>query len=292
MKGRRLLDAMAYIDDDLIEEAAPFGENHRAGSAAKWRRMAACAAVFSAAAVSLWAWKSGIVTNKEIEPENAQFAGGMESGSALEENAPETPSAAANAVDWNVASDNGGAAVSGGAADGFQEENLQENVQQAVWEYDEEKKSVVRVIEEFPPKWEAADGAKSNDYSIGVTEECYKAPEKGQFFLHKGLKSAIDYWDNANNTIELAEPEDYIYHVAVDVFGDVTKDGDMVYYEGLQFSDEGKKKLHDEYERMVMAGLEVSLSEDFRLTGMLSREELEGFEPCAEYGYAFRLINE
>lgn len=147
--------------------------------------------------------------------------------------------------------------------------------------------AIVRLIEEFPPKQKQDEEQDGSFY----TEPCYKVPKKGSYFLLNGLKAAIDYWDNANNTIETAQPEQYLYHVTIDVFGDIEQNGETV-YEELRLSDAGKELLYQEYERLFMEGFPVSLSEDFQLTGTLSREEIEQFEPFADYGYTFRLVNE
>lgn len=290
MRGRRLLEAMTYIDEALIEEAAPFSETGRTSvvGAAKmrsnWKGFAACAAVLFTAAVSLWAWKDDRnAVYEEALPQEGANAGNIDAVYELAENAP----IADNGAD--LTDDAGGAMFSGGIAAGL-EDSAEENKEAAADDFGQHLKgnAIVRVIEEFPPKWGREDDS-AEEYP--ATVQCYKAPEKGQFFLWRGLKSAISYWDDGHNTIELAEPEEYVYHVAIDVFGDVTENGDVV-YEKLRVSEEGKEKLYQEYERMFAMELEVSLSEDFELTGMLSRDEIEGFEPCADYGYAFRLVNE
>ena len=288
MKGRQLLDAMAYIDDELIENAAPFAENTFADTARppertlKWRSITACAAVFFAVAVSLWAWKSGANTvYKEAIPQEGANAGGVDTGAALVQNSTENvpmdaereagvdPAAAAAEID-----DKNDVAVLDNTVDEFAAA-VEEDKDFAANSAGQKSDVIVRVIEEFPLQ----------------SEVCYKAPSKGSFMIWLGLEKAIDYYDNANNTIELEYPENYLYLVAIDVFGDVTQNGETV-YEELRFSEEGKEKLYEEYERMLEAGLDVSFSEDYELTGLLNREEIEGFAPCADYGYAFRLVTE
>lgn len=288
MKGRQLLDAMAYIDDELIENAVPLAENafaetaHPTGQTLKWRSITACAAVFFVVAVSLWAWKSGTNTVYERTiPQEGANAGGVDTGAALvqnpTENAPMNAEREAG-VDHAAAAaeidDKNDAAVLDDTVDEFAAA-VEENKEFAADSTGQKNDVIVRVIEEFPLQ------------SIA----CYEAPSKGSFMIWLGLEKAIDCYDNDNNTIELAYPENYLYHVAIDVFGDVTKNGETV-YEELRFSEEGKEKLYQEYERMLETGLEVSLSEDYELTGLLNREEIEGFAPCADYGYAFRLVTE
>lgn len=284
MKGRQLLDAMAYIDDSLIEEAVPFAENAFAdtirpiGRTLKWRSLTACAAVFFAVAVSLWVsqlgWKSGADTvSEEAVPQEGLNAGGADMEIALtqkpEENALTTGKADNGADVADVELDGRNDAV-------VFDDTVKEEFAAAVEENKEQKSdAVVRVIDAFPMQ----------------AQVCYKAPSKGSFMIWLGLKNAIDCYDNDNNTIELQYPEIYRYHVAIDIFGDVTKDGETV-YEALCFSEEGKEKLYQEYERMLEAGLEVSLSEEYELTGLLDKEEIEDFSPCADYGYAFRLVTE
>ena len=290
MKGRQLLDAMEYIDDELIENAAPFAENafsdtaRTTGRTLKWRSITACAAVFFAVAVSLWTfrpgWKSGADTVYEKAAQEEGFnAGGVDTGAALAQNPTENvPMDAGREVGVDPAAaeidDKNDVAVLDDTVDEFAAA-VEENKDFAADSAGQKSDVIVRVIEEFPLQ----------------SEVCYKAPSKGSFMIWLGLEKAIDYYDNANNTIELEYPENYLYLVAIDVFGDVTENGETV-YEELRFSEEGKGKLYQEYERMLEAGLEVSLSEDYELTGLLNREEIEGFAPCADYGYAFRLVTE
>ncbi len=304
-QARKLLDAMNYLDDALIEEAAPcedsaltdivpsgFWKKQRS-----FRKITACAAILFIAAVSLWVWKSGIATPKRHVLDNGQSAGGadlcapaecaqefvLETDAVMEENG--------NAFSQNVQPP-GDTAVTGmftegtvmeaDTADAAIAEDLSGNLKE-----ESKGNAIVRLIEEFSPKQKQDEEQDGSFY----TEPCYKVPKKGSYFLLNGLKAAIDYWDNANNTIETAQPEQYLYHVTIDVFGDIEQNGETV-YEELRLSDAGKELLYQEYERLFMEGFPVSLSEDFQLTGTLSREEIEQFEPFADYGYTFRLVNE
>lgn len=284
MKGRRLLDAMAYIDDDLIEDAASFAENNSGNTVqffekrVRKRQLAACAAVLFVAAMSLWVWKSSSKVYVGIMPgtgnsEDGAYAGGDPADEAAPEAAP------AEAAPQEKNADSGGgrdleAAKQDVAADGIadKENALTEDKS----DMQQQKGPMrVRIIEEFP--------------QTGIA--CYAAPGKGEVFQGIGLIAAIDCWDNGNNTMDIAEPESYLYRVKIDVFGDVGN-GNDVSYEQLGISDEEKEKLSNEYERLLAAGLDVKLSEDFSLTGLLSRDEIEDFEPNPDYGYMFRLVNE
>lgn len=297
MKGRQLLDAMAYIDDAMIEEAAPLLGNEQADTtdfASKrriWKGITACAAVFAVTVVSLWVWKSGIVSQERSVLERGQNAGaydvsGADRGDDINaEDAPvEAPIIENKEVEIDdIAAVNEGAASGAVAFDGVSSDS------QAVGEAsckdgttddfaEETKDSIVRVIEEFhlPAVY------------------CYAAPEKGSSIICAELRAAIDCYDYDNNTIELVEPESYLYHVAIQVFGEIDgENGDeLTGWSELQFSEEGREKLYEEYERMLSEGLDVSLSENCELTGMLNHEEIENFAPCPEYGYMFRLVNE
>ncbi len=298
---RRLLDAMMYLEDALIEEAAPGEESALIGEKRTrfWKRkgnlrkMTACAAILFVAVVSLWVWKSSFTAKERSALDNGQNAGAASFGApaeCAEEFVPETNTVGVknkNAADLNAQMP-ADSADSGMITDKAEIAVLEADKDVATGDVADESKdgTIVRLIEEFPPKFEQGEkGGGSN------AVKCYKQPEKGGCVLYNGLQAAIDYWDNANNTIELAEPERYLYHVAIDVFGDVAQNGRMV-YEELRLSDAGKELLYQEYERLLISGICVSLSEDFQLTGTLSREELENFEPSADYGYAFRLVNE
>lgn len=283
MNGRKLLDAMAYIDDDLIEDAAHFAESGK--KRIQMKQLAACAAVLFVTAVSLWVWKSGSKVYEEVAPEagiiqNAAYA---DSGTAYNEN-KEAPGAQPAEAAAGAAKENNAAIrekleleaankadiLTDGIAD--KEAALTEGAAEL---QDKKLPMIVRIIEEFP--------------QTGIA--CYAAPDKGEVFQSVGLAAAIDCWDNGNNTMDIAELERYLYRVKIDVFGDIKTDNDIS-YEVIDFSDEGKEKLAKEYERLLAEGLDVSLSEEFELTGLLSRDEIEGFEPNPDYGYMFRLVNE
>ncbi len=306
IQARKLLDAMNYLDDALIEEAAPCEENALTDTVPfgfwnkqrNFRKITACAAIFVTAVVALWVWKSGIVTSKRHVLDNGQNAGSAdlctpaecaqefvpqadavveENGNVSKQNAPNL----ADTADSGILTTEG-AVVEADTADAAIAEDLAGNLKE-----ESKGNAIVRLIEEFPPKQEQDEEQDGSFY----TELCYKVPKKGSYFLLNGLKAAIDYWDNANNTIETAQPEQYLYHVTIDVFGDIEQNGETV-YEELRLSDAGKELLYQEYERLFMEGFPVSLSEDFQLTGTLSREEIEQFEPFADYGYTFRLVSE
>ena len=249
-QARKLLDAMNYLDDALIEEAAPcedsaltdivpsgFWKKQRS-----FRKITACAAILFIAAVSLWVWKSGIATPKRHVLDNGQSAGGadlcapaecaqefvLETDAVMEENG--------NAFSQNVQPP-GDTAVTGmftegtvmeaDTADAAIAEDLSGNLKE-----ESKGNAIVRLIEEFSPKQKQDEEQDGSFY----TEPCYKVPKKGSYFLLNGLKAAIDYWDNANNTIETAQPEQYLYHVTIDVFGDIEQNGETV-YEELRLSD-------------------------------------------------------
>lgn len=298
MQARKLLDAMAYLDDALIEEAVPCEESARTDTQPdgfrkrqhNLRKMMACAAILFVAIVSLWVWKSGIATLEQhvLYGQNAGSADLCAPAELAEEFGPETYPMEienANAAGINAQEPAEDAAVSDMIAEGMA---LEADTAAVAENGAEESKggAAVRLIEAIPPKQEReeSDGTPN-------TEKCYKQPEKGSYILYNGLKGAIDYWDNANNTIESAQSEQYLYHVAIDVFGDIEQNGEML-YENLRLSNTGRELLYQEYERLLMKGICVSLSEDFQLTGTLSREEIEEFELFADYGYAFRLVNE
>lgn len=277
MKGRQLLDAMEYIDDALIEEAAPLFDASAEGQKRKKRRLHAniiVAAAALAVTVSLWIWKGEILVQQTEEnaAQDYEMARAFTAAEVLE---PESAEVTAEQKASDIADDT----IKTDKLSGTEYSMLS----------DAADNSSLKVIEEFPPRTSSDDVQKQ-----AVSEQsavCYKEPEKGEYFLYTGLQSAIDCYDNAMNTIEQAEPESYIYHVTIDVFGERTEEGCTV-YEELRFSEEGREKLCVEYNRLLAIGMTVSLSEDYELTGLLSSEEIEGFEPCADYGYAFRLINE
>ncbi len=289
MNGRKLLDAMAYIDDDLIEDAAHSAESGK--KRIQIRQLAACAAVLFVTAVSLWVWKSGSKVYEEAVPEAGIIQNGAYAGNGAADNednkdnenkeasgAPPAEAAARAAEENNAVSNEKLELEAAKKADILTDGISDEEAALTEGEADAQQRKdpmIVRIIEEFP--------------QAGIA--CYAAPDKGEVFQSVGLAAAIDCWDNGNNTMDIAEPESYLYRVKIDVFGDIKTDND-VSYEVIELSGEGKEKLAKEYERLLAEGLNVSLSEEFELTGLLSRDEIEGFEPNPDYGYMFRLVNE
>lgn len=286
MKGRHLLDAMEYIDDELIEEAAPLLEVSSEGQKRKKRVLHAnligAAAAALAVAVSLWVWKGDTLV-KQTE-ENAAQNHDVEKA---------LMTADARAVDEDIEAD--------AAATEMIETEVGNTEMEADIETDTEMTDKLSGTE-YSKLSEAKDDEAiniieeltsrvSNDSQDQAVSECYEAPQKGGYSLDSALVTAIDYYENNANTMDLTIYKNCVYHVTIDIFGERTEEGGTV-YEELQFSEDGREKLCAEYNRLLAIGMSVSLSEDYELTGLLSSEEIKSFKPCSDYGYRFRLINE
>lgn len=288
MKGRQLLDAMEYIDDELIEEAAPLLEISSEGQKRKKRMLRANIIVAAAAAltvtVSLGIWKGDIFVQQteENDEQNYDVAKALVTAdnSAADDDDFEEDAAAAEVIE-----------IETGNAEMEADTEVTDKLSGTEYSRLSEDKNneAVNIIEEFPPGDSANDAQKQA--VSGQSAGCYEAPKKGGYFLDSALVSAIDYYDNNISTMDLTIYKNCVYHVTIDVFGERTEEGCTV-YEELRFSEEGREKLCVEYNRLLAIGMSVSLSEDYELTGLLSSEEIKGFEPCTDYGYAFRLINE
>lgn len=63
-------------------------------------------------------------------------------------------------------------------------------------------------------------------------------------------------------------------------------------YEDLYHSNVGNLLIEQEYRRLIDLGYAVRLSEDFQLTGIFTKAEIDTFLTSPEYGYVFRFENE
>lgn len=297
MRGRDLLDAMEYIDDVLVEEAAraPVVRQKRTVSFSKWAATAAGVVVLCVSAVALYAWQSarnmedatgsGAAVSSDMAPAPQEDSGGVDTAASYSD------AAASEGVDA-AAEAAGAEAVMEEAAD-----EAQTPGRAVSSEYDAAKQDVI-FIDDFPPKERepSQNNMEAKDYDAVLEAEVdYKMPEKGTYFYALDLSNAMEYYEGADtqgsDAEEMAQME-YRYYVVIEVFGDRAKDDEKTDYGLLSLSEDGRELLTAEYSRLLEAGYDVSLSEEFELTGTFSKEELDAFDVSPDYGYLFRFSEE
>jgi len=299
MTGRDLLDAMEYISDDLIEEAVS-EEAKQSFSPYRWAAVAAGVVVLCVSAFVLREWQhspEGIALPDEGYDTSANYAagspaleesgaaGGADGGGDIEEKAadelPPADVTSGSSKDSAIAEDNA-------AAEDYvsQKQGNTANVLEAQQELEREEADTANslIIEDFPPKHPKRD--ENSDGNSMESIGCYPAPEKGACLWSQPLDSAIAYYEGENAAVS-SEGMGYKYHVHIDVFGETDES-----YRELHLNEYGRTLLSAEYERLLALGYNVSLSEDFWLTGLFTKAELENFQAASEYGYFISLIAE
>lgn len=310
MTGRDLLDAMEYIDDELIEEAAHF-RYKRAFSPQKWAAVAASAAVICVSVFALNEWRrgpesSGSGYDMAANPSAASTAGAgnsADSGGMAEEIAAASGGAPEEGMDTTagLASDYADITQDNTTQDTGIQEAADSRKQGDAAEVSEAEKDDLEniieyiIIEDFPPKQMKPE--PDNTDASEIVEESYAQPEKGTYACSRNLTDAMDYYEkeeaSASDAVEQGQNQyQYQYHVSIAVFGDTCEPEQDGLYGNLNLTDHGRGLLAKEYDRLLASGYDVSLSEEGLLTGLFTKAELETFDTSPEYGYMFYLAEE
>ncbi len=77
----------------------------------------------------------------------------------------------------------------------------------------------------------------------------------------------------------------------IDLYGEISTANDTQ-YEDLYHTEAGNALIEQEYQRLINLGYAVNLSEDFQLTGIFTKAEIDTFQAAPEFGYIFRFGNE
>ena len=293
MRGKDLLEDMQYIRDDLVEEAMDVGYNKNV----RWKKggaAAACAAIVCLSVISFQ--KQSKYNFEEIndaataEPESAPAAdttSQFHADGAVEESLrTDLPEKSEGVLEETGA---------GNAADTFSEKKFSDTKEFANElskgnDYEaalDDEVIEYTIIYCFPPKQ-----PENNDLrEYAETSLSYASPQMGEYFYHQKLIDAIEYYDGANNTKDTTDAPQYAYQVVIDIFGNRVNE-DTICYEQLNCSESGKALLEKEHQRLVDKGYQVSLSEEYQLTGIFTKEEFDNFEPSSNYGYVFRFESE
>lgn len=294
MRGKDLLECMAYIDDALIEEALnPRIISHKGKPAAKWVMAVACVIVVGISATAFWSHQNVNVDLKQdsnhivaqtdiIDSSKEQSAVGRraaETGLAMEMEEDKANSIAP-AAQHDISKDARTESMEDQAAAKSNMESLemQKETKLADLEVQEETKTAYKVVHDY---------YKEKDTS----EYCYPAPEKGTVLCYHYLQETINYYTTQENATDAIDNRIYAYQIVIDIYGDVeTVDG--MQYQDLYASNAGNLLIEQEYRRLIDLGYMVRLSEDFQLTGVFTKAEIDTFSAASEYGYVFRFENE
>lgn len=332
MRGKDLLECMEQIDDALVEEAleptafprtkdfvakwvrfpvpcltgsSAQGQN----KAAKWGMAAACVVVLGISAAAFWSHqnvKEARIENQDTDTAYLQMAvdtaAGNDNGGA----------------DGAVAGDTANGAVTAGAGGDTEGSVVSEDAGAFKQSFTEEatasKDSVAETAKSREELKELTDGndeavTESLSYTVisdyyGEKEASvydYPVPEKGKFFCYHYLQETMKYYavlknagvdtDSSVNTSENTDSLIYAYDVVIDIYGEIEKNGEVMRYE-LGNADQDGEKIEQEYRRLIDLGYAVRLSEDFQLTGIFTKVELDTFQVSPEYGYTFRFASE
>ena len=89
----------------------------------------------------------------------------------------------------------------------------------------------------------------------------------------------------------LKKNEPYAYKVRINLFtyeNDSTESADYVYGD----TEANQDLLTQECQRLQSLNLDVTLSADYQMSGILTKEELQNFPVNSEYGYVIGFANE
>lgn len=293
MRGKDLLECMEYIDDALIEEALnPTVVSYKNRSAAKWAMAVACMMAVGISATVFWSHQNVNVDLKQnsndivaqtdiVDNYRNQSDAGRTAETGFAMGIEEDASNSITSVTENNTSE-GAKAKSmddqAAAKSNMESLEMQKETELADLKMQEETKTAYKVIHDY---YEEKD----------TLEYCYPAPEKGTVLCYHYLQETINYYATQESTTDAADDTIYAYQVAIDIYGDIeTIDG--IQYEDLYHSDAGNLLIEQEYRRLIDLGYAVRLSEDFQLTGVFTKTEIDTFLIAPEYGYVFRFENE
>lgn len=291
MRGKDLLECMEYIDDALIEEALePAAFPHRTGMAAKWGMAAACLIAVGISATAFWSHQN--IKDEQTEQIDESMAAqiAMDNTACFDDSgSTSTTSSAGNGMTTG-ASEAGmqkeaaetardEAAIEDMAADAV---SSQKNLDIAELEAEETAKLKYIVIDDYYGEQD------SSVYDGSI-------PEKGEILCSHDLQKTMEYYAEQEKTTAPEDDAIYAYDVVIDVYGDIEVNGNKdIQYEKLNIDDidTANAMIEQEYRRLIELGYAVRLSEDFQLTGTLTKVEIDTFQSLPEYGYVFRFADE
>lgn len=293
MRGKDLLECMEYIDDALIEEALnPTVASYKNRSAAKWAMAVACMMAVGISATVFWSHQNVNVNLKQdsndivaqtdiVDNYRNQSDAGRTAETGFAMGIEEDASNSITSVTENNTSEGAKAKSMDdqtAVKSNMESLEIQKETKLADLEMQEDTKTAYKVIHDY---YEEKD----------TSEYCYSAPEKGTVLCYHYLQETINYYATQESTTDTADDMIYAYQVAIDIYGDIeTIDG--IQYEDLYHSDAGNLLIEQEYRRLIDLGYAVRLSEDFQLTGVFTKTEIDTFSAAPEYGYVFRFENE
>ena len=326
MRGKDLLEAIEYIDDELIEETLSNTVNKTSRPHRQYRKY-----MYTAAAFAVVLGMSAFAYSVFAPSKNAGMAG--ESGmQAADTSAAESAEVTEITEGTGIAEDIGvsqsaeasqsvGAATDSvytsaqmpdtetsdaSAADSGAQPKKTSSTDQLMSDKSESDNAASEEISDLSEAISddtEMEKSRHSAYTIidsrkSVAEQpyaiyCYAAPEKGEYFLHHYLDAAIKSYETDTPAPNSATK--YAYKVMITVFGDIINDNGETQYSTLNQSKDGRQKLKAEYERLLENGYDVSFTDTDKycyITGIFTKEQLDNFTPQPEYGYAFSFEDE
>lgn len=269
MNGIDLLKSIGDIDDDLIHEAyintadSTPAKWYTTKPWLKWGSMAACLLCIGAVSISAYRMHQSAQNTSEsavaaygIEAYNTPAEAFSQESDASMSEAPAAYLMDESAdAECNLPTDSTPQLQA--AANDSNETNT---VPQHDW-------SAYTVISEYPGNMDAI--------------YCYAAPAKGSYFLYHYLEE----------TLLQNENEPYAYKVCINLFtyeNNSAESADYIYGD----TEANQELLTQECQRLQSLNLDVTLSADYQMSGILTKEELQDFPVNPEYGYVIGFANE
>lgn len=305
MRGKALLECMAYIDDKLIEEALnppciPHEKNldeknNKYNTVTKWRMAAACVLVLGVSATAFWSHQQ---QKNTPHTENIEIADQMDKASKDTGDRPKMHH-----------NDTGMPAESTATDTDLYTAGTEQDKEKSIEDAMEDKASAKQdsvYVEQYDEENGAADErqfaieeSQKTSYTIlsdyygekDASVYDYPVPQKGTLLCYHDLQETINYYTKLENSAASVEDTIYAYQVVIDLYGDIeTANGTQ--YKELHYINEGHTMIEQEYRRLIDLGYAVRLSEDFQLTGTFTKTEIDTFPLAPEYGYVFRFESE
>lgn len=314
MRGKDLLECIEHIDDALIQEALePTAVPRRSSFAVRWGMAAACTVVAGVSAAVFWSHQNLKNAPPVEHAEIAQIATNIANDSDTVDSAALKNDLTAGAVVESAQADVEAAhekatanndTVSGSTENAIRSSGADAAVSRddtvAGMEQHQELKELgaLTAVESAKPEYTIIrkhysgedDSAADSLLQKNSAEDC-PMPGKGTVLRQQELQETIKYYETAADS---ADGVVYAYEVVIALYGDVAADGGILYKELSLHSDipDGAELIEQEYLRLSELGYEVRLSEDFQMTGIFTKEEMDAFPTSPEYGYLLGFVDD
>lgn len=299
MRGKDLLECIEYIDDVLVEEALnppDIKQKNRKLVIVRWSMAAACIMVIGISATALWSHHN--INKDHIKNLSAPITSEPATDIPVNANTTNGSSQLAGAVaDESIHLADQASVTDGLEAANAEAEDLIDNPMQkndntsGISDLNTESYTGMTEQKTVSDYYTVISKYSAADDSLASKTSGDAVPLKGEFLCTDSLQEAMEHYKTQEESSNSQGGEHYAYAVVIKVFGDIQTEPDAT-YDALELTDAGYELIEQEYRRLLEAGYNVRLSEDFRFTGTFTNEEIEGFEGLPEYGYLFGFDDE